>query len=220
MAELTTKNSKFKFTGEVELFIVRQYAEYMNPLKICENIVKMYPQYCNKDIDMHGEEEFMQFLLRRVYNLNPKRSNFPKKYQENFLAYRSQYLDDFDNSYLAQRRNRVRELDMLYQTVISKADGEEDPKQFNQYVKTAKDILKEMRTEMDSSKVIVQATLEEGQARIVAKRQIENLSDEELQHMIEANESGNPISISTTDTGSETDSSDGAGGTGTEKEES
>ena len=210
---LTTKNAKFKFTPEVDLFVVRQYAEFMTPLKICDNIMSRFSQYCERDIDVYGEEDFVEFLLARVYNLNPKRSNFPQKYREQYEEYKKEYLDNFDTSYLAHRRNRVRELDTLYNNVIARAQAEADPTVFLRHVKEGREIIKEMRVEMDGAKIILQGIVEDGNKRLIAKRSVENLTTEELEAIVEADESDRPIPVDIT-AKPETDSSDGNGGTG------
>jgi len=198
MQALDKKQLKFKFTHEVDLFIVRQYAEYVNPMNICKNIVDMFWKYCEKDIEAYGEDEFLTYLLRgRVNALSPGRKSFPKKYQANYDEFRQAYLQNLENSYLAHRRNRIRELDKLYEHLIRRLDSEEDPSQFRQGISTAKDIIKEARTEMDTAKITVEASIEEGQARILAKRDIQGLSNEQIRALLKNAESGNVIDIPT-----------------------
>lgn len=210
MNQLDKNNLKFKWTAEVELFVVRQYAEYVNPLNICRNIVDVFHQYCKADIETYGEDEFLTYLLRgRVNALSPGRKSFPKKYQEQYKDYRQAYLQNLDNAYLAHRRNRIRELDKLYENLIIRLDGEEDPTQFRQGISTAKDIIKEARAEMETAKITVEASIAEGQARILAKQNLESLSTEQLKALAQNAESGQVIDLNVE---SENDSGDGQRG--------
>jgi hypothetical protein len=219
MPALDKKKVKFKFTPEVELFVVRQYAEYVNPLNICKNLIDEFYEYCKKDIQEFGEDEFLAYLLRgRVNALSPGRKSFPKKYEQNYEDYRQTYLENLDNSYLAHRKNRMRELDKLYENLIRRLDAEQDPSQFRQGISAAKDIIKEARAEMDKAKITVEASIEEGQARVTAKREMESLSTEELKALVKNAESGKSIDITpskpsdATGDGEGGDSSAGEGG--------
>ena len=167
MPALDKKKLKFMWTAEVELFVVRQYAEYVNPMNICRNIVDVFYEYCKTDIEKYGEDEFLAYLLRgRVNALSPGRKSFPKKYEQNYKDFRQAYLEDFDNSYLAHSRNRMRELDKLYEHLIRRLETEEDAAQFRQGLIAAKDIIKESRAERENAKITVEASIEEGQARV------------------------------------------------------
>ena len=219
MPALDKNKLKFRCTTEVDLFIVRQYAEYVNPLNICKNIVDAFHEYCEKDIEKYGEDEFLTYLLKgRVNALSPGRKSFPQKYQQPYDDFRQAYLQNLDNSYLAHRRNRIRELDKLYEHLIRRLDVEEDSAQFRQGISTAKDIIKEARAEMDSAKITVEASIEEGQARVVAKRDIQNLSTEEIKALVKDAESGKTIDITPSDTEPENDTGDVGAGVGGEGE--
>ena len=139
MGALKRDQLNFKFTPEVELFVVCQYAEFQNPLKICENIAELFHQHCEKDIEKHGEGEFLRCILTRVYDLSPKRDNFPKKYQERYQQYRRDYLEDLDSLYLVHRKNRAKELQRLYQSLMARAENEQDITQYRACLSTAKD---------------------------------------------------------------------------------
>ncbi len=196
MQALDKKQLKFKFTPEVDLFIVRQYAEFVNPMNICKNVVEMFWEYCEKDVEAFGENEFLTYLLRgRVNALSPGRKSFPQKYQGPYNEFREAYLQNLDNSYLSHRRNRMRELDKLYEHLLLRLEAEEDPSQFRQGISTAKDLIKEARAEMDTAKITVEASIEEGQARILAKRDIQGLSNEQIRALLKNAESGNVIDI-------------------------
>lgn len=196
MQALDPKKLKFKWTAEVELFVIRQYAEYVNPLNICRNIIDEFYQYCRADIEQYGETEFLAYLMRtRVNALSPSRKAFPKKYHQPYNDFRQAYLKDLDNSYLSHRRNRMRELDKLYMQTITRLDAEEDSVQFRQGIIVAKDLIKEARSEMDKAKITVEASIAEGQARVVAKRELEGLTTEELRALAQNAESGKPIDI-------------------------
>ena len=193
MGALKRDQLNFKFTPEVELFVIRQYAEFQNPLTICENIAELFFQHCEKDIEKHGQDEFLRCILSRVYDLSPKRDNFPKKYQERYREYRTAYLEDLDTSYLAHKRNRVRELDMLYQKVMVRAGKEEDSTQFRGFVSIAKDLIKELRTEMDNTRIMVEASIQDGEAKVVARQAMQKMSTEELRGLLKTHESGDTI---------------------------
>ena len=219
MGALKRDQLNFKFTPEVELFVVRQYAEFQNPLKICENIAELFFQYCEKDIEKHGQDEFLRCILSRVYDLSPKRDNFPKKYEVLYQQYRRDYLENLDASYLAHKRNRVRELEMLYQKIMVRADNEKDSTQFRGFLSVAKDLIKEVRTEMDNTRITVEASIQDGEAKVVATQAMQKMSTEELKELMKTHGSSNTISTTAIEPPveepePESDLSDSTGGTG------
>ena len=186
---------KFKWTEETELFVIRQYAEFIPPLDICVNLAQEFPAYCEKDIETHGENAFYAYVIRRVYDLNPKRKRCPKKYLDSFEEWRQEYVEDLDNSYLFHRRNRIRELDTLYAVISAKLKQENDLAAFRQGTQVALSIIKEARAETEKLPVTVVATIEESSARATADKQLEDMSDEELNRIIKNHESGNPAAL-------------------------
>ena len=209
---LRKQDVKFKWTKEVELFVVQQYAEFTNAIEICQSVIQLFSQYCEEDIDKYGEDRFAAYLMRRIYDLTPTNKRFPQQYQDAYNSFRKDYLNDISSCYLSHRRNRMRELDALYLATRMRLQTEDDNTEFRQGVQTAKDLLKEARNEMDKSKITVEASIEEGAARVVAKQELETLPDDELKKILEAHESGKSIKLpsETTSDGSDT-LSDGSG---------
>ena len=115
---------KFNWMPEMEIFVVCQYAEFQKPAKIALNIMDFYSDECTKGVKQLGFEAFQKILLRRIYELSPKKKKFPKKYQEVFDNHRRAYLIDLDSSYLAHPRNRLRELDRLYEITSPRVETE------------------------------------------------------------------------------------------------
>ena len=212
---LRKEDVKFQWTSEVELFVVKQYAEFTNAMDICQSVIQMFFKYCEKDIEKHGEALFTAFLLRKIYQLTPENSRFPKKYQENYNEWRKVYLKDLGNCYLSHSKNRMRELDAIYIAVRSRLQGEKDPVEFRQGAQTAMSLIKEARNEMDKGKITVEASIGDGTARVVAKKQLEELPNPVLERLLKNYESGNAIELpnTDTDTGSDrrNDLSDGTG---------
>ena len=86
-------SQKFRFQWQVEtddlkvdlcLFVVRQYAEFISAVDICENIITGFPELCEEDIAEHGEDEFKKYLLRRIYKLTPETIVFPQEVSRTF----------------------------------------------------------------------------------------------------------------------------------------
>ena len=112
-------SQKFRFEWKeiLKLFVVRQYAEFITAIDICENIITGFSELCEEDIIEHGEDEFKTYLLRKIYKLTPETIVFPKKYQEPFDEFRESFLKDVNNSYLFHSKNRLQELDDMYSSV-------------------------------------------------------------------------------------------------------
>lgn len=202
MNQLRKNDVRFKWTKDAELFVVRQYAEFINPLQICRNVADEFIEYCEKDMEKHGEEVFLKYLLRRVYDLSPKRKHFPKKYREPFEDFRKSYLNDLESSYLSHRRNRLRELDILYQNMANRLVGEEDGQHARSTAQTCLSILREARVEMDTSKVTIEAEISGENARVAARRHLDvsNLTTGEIKALMEQHESGKSIGSTDGDT--------------------
>lgn len=115
---------KFKWTAVMEIFVVCQYAESQKPTLIARDVLNYFYDECVEGLKQLGKEEFQKYLRRRIYELSPKKKKFPKKYQEVFNNHRVSYLEDLSASFLAHPRNRLRELDRLYEITSPRVETE------------------------------------------------------------------------------------------------
>lgn len=192
---------QFEWTSELELFVVRQFAEFVNPFQIAKNIMDVYYDACESDLrvlveagnEEQAQQAFAQFLLRRIYQLSPRVEKFPKKYQELYNQWRDAYLNDLDASYLAHSRNRLRELDKLYSKAESAIATQIKPADVRGIVVACLEILKEARTE--SNKTELSASYNQGDVKISLHTYLASLPPERVMEIKEKISRGEPIEL-------------------------
>ena len=192
----TSPKFRFQWEEPLNLFVVRQYAEFVTAIDICENIITGFSELCEEDIIEHGEDEFKKHLLRRIYKLTPETIVFPKKYQEHFDEFRKDYLKDVDNSYLFHSKNRLQELDNMYDSVRRAVGNESDSSEVRFLLQLGLNILKESRAEQSSSKINIEASSDGKEIKITANGvPVNSLTNSEIEERIKQYERGEPIAI-------------------------
>ena len=192
---LAKSNFKFKWNDELKLFVVKQYAEFIRAQEICENIIEMFPELCEEDIKDFGEEDFKTYLLRTIYKLTPETIVFPKKFQEFFEVSREEYLKDTKNSYLFHSKNRLQELDNMYDATMNRAVNASDDTEARQLMQLGLNIIKESRAEQSSSKVRIEATSDGKDISITATGAVNEMTNSEIEELIKRHESGESIEL-------------------------
>ena len=191
-------SQKFRFQWEeiLKLFVVRQYAEFVTAIDICENIITGFPELCEDDIADHGEDEFKKYLLRAIYKLTPETIVFPKKYREPFDEFRKDYLNDADNSYLFHSKNRFQELDNMYASIMRAVGNESDSAEIRHLLQVGLNIIKESRAEQSSSKINIEASSDGKEVKITASGvPVNSLTTSEIEDRIKQYERGEPIDL-------------------------
>ena len=207
--KLTKKDVHWKWTGEAETYVIKRYAEFLSPTQIATDLMQDMVQYLEPDLARYGSTVLRGYLLKRIYDLRPQDMTVRQKFQPLFDGARKKFLEGVNATYLAHRRNRLTELDQLYQLVMSKAmDPELTPADLKGYVMTATKVLAEARSEMSSSRVGVEATLEDGNAKLTLQGNIDSLTDGQIKELMDKHERGEPITVS----GNGTSSESGTGG--------
>ena len=186
---------KFEWTTEMEIFVVCEFAEYQNPAQILLNILEFYEDAVIEDIEKFGEKAVRKRLIRRIYELNPKISKFPQKYQDAFDTHRQTYLNDLKSSYLANSRNRLRELDRIYMRMATLAIAEENINNLRLATQTLREIISDAREEMSESNIRIEAETKEGAARISIESKVVELSDTTIAELMSQHERGERISL-------------------------
>ena len=186
---------QFQWNDTLRLFVVRQYAEFVRAIDICDNLILSFPELCEDDLDLHGEEVFKKFLLRTIYKLTPETVVFPKKYQQHFDKYRQDYLKGVDNSYLFHSKNRFQELDNMYESLMRAASVEIDNTEKRHLMQLALNVLKESRAEQSSSKISLEAKSDSEGLTLTAIGTVSGLSDDEIKELVKRYERGESISL-------------------------
>ena len=196
---------KFRFkrlykSGDIEidlkLFVVRQYAEFVSAVDICENIIIGFSELCEADIEEHGEVEFKKYLMRAIYKLTPETVVFPKKYQAAFDVFREEYLKDVNNSYLFHSKNRFQELDSMYDSIKRAVEGENDSTELRHLLQLGLNVMKEARAEQSSSKINIEAKSDGNGVTLTASGvPVHSLTDAELEEQKRRYERGERIGI-------------------------
>ena len=178
---------QIKWTPEIELFVVRQFAESFKAAEIAENITVAYYEGCEADLLNYierfgddGEKEFRKFLLRRIHKLSPNHSQFPKKYQDLYDEWRRKYLEDLKSTFLYHSRNRLRALDELYEKVKGLTMAATKPNEIRQDVEVCLKITREARSESAIAKVDVGASTFNGNAKIQLDTYLQSLPQAKL----------------------------------------
>ena len=231
---LNTTDIAFTWKPELELFVVRQFAEFVNPYQIALNVMNIYYDECEPDlntlVEAHGggeeaaekaQQMFANFLLRRIYNLSPKNVNFPKKYQGEYSTWRAGYLTGLDESYLYHSRNRQRELDKLYQKAESTLNIQTKGSDVRACVAACVQILEQSRIEANKTSMDLEATNKEGTVKISLHTYLSSLPPEKIMEIKEKIASGQPIDLpDTVDAGYSINPPENGSGQGTSGQES
>lgn len=186
----------------MELFVVRQFAEFVRPSQIAQNMVLLFDAECQPDITMlkeHAGEDaeavFCRFLLPRIYVLTPTNGRFPKRYEAQYTEWRDTYLKDIEASYLAHSRNRMRELDQLLQ-VIQSAFTDLKPNELRSATVAALEIIKEARAESaGKAQVNLQLQSPDGKAKLTLSAWLNSLPPEKFEEIKEKIERGEHIEL-------------------------
>ena len=193
---------RFEIKAGQRLFIIRCFAAFDQPAEVTRKLMQEYSDLLETDVTRHTPELVYDYLLKRVQRLNPdskhnrEHGNIGKELLALFDKEREEYLSDYSNVYLAHRRNRVRELEQLYRIQVDRllaAGAEGDA---TKEMQNALKILSEIRSEMTSRKINLEATVDEdGKAQMALRTSVENLSDDQLQRLMKQHERGEQISI-------------------------
>ena len=202
----TKKDMKFEWAPEMELFVVRQFAEFVNPLQIALNLMQIYYDECEPDLtaltEQHGKDDakqlFGQFLLSRIWNLSPRQSKFPKMYVNEYNTFRTQYLNDMDACYLTHSRNRMRELDKLFAKAEGAITAHTKPTDIRACTMACLEIIKESRAESNKTQVNASFTNEEGNIKISMHTYLASLPQEEVLAIKGKIERGEPVELPNT----------------------
>ena len=198
--DLKKEDVHWKWTNEAEVFVVQCFAQFMETPQIVNSVIENFGKHLRKDIAKYGIDAVRQYLRKRVRSLQPAQlKTKTKRYLPVFEGARKEFLQSIHDCYLAHRRNRVEELDQLYRLVVSKVvaynldDGRVN--EFTALVKSANDLLREARVEMSDSKVNIEASVEDGNAKLSMKSSVDNLTDEQIEELLAKHERGEPITI-------------------------
>ena len=189
---LTQKEVNFRWTPETETFVVKQYAEYLKPKQITLAVIQNFREYIDEDITTHGMEKVGDFLIQRIRGLNPRAHNIATDYMELFENCRDEFLANIQACYLSQRKNRLVELDTLYEEVAKhiNAGGEN----LKGDVEAALSIIREARKESAPSSVDLTAS-QNGGTTLTLRSNIESLSTDQIKALMSEHERGDQISL-------------------------
>ena len=171
---------QFKWTPEMELFVVRQFAEVFKAAEIAENITKAYCDEYKAELLNYGKKEFCQFLLRRIHKLSPNHSQFPRQYQDPYDKWRREYLKDIDSSSLYHPVNRLRALDELYEKVKRLTMAATKPNEIRHGAEACLKILKAAAVESEIAKVSIGASTFNGNAKTQLDTYLQSLPQAKL----------------------------------------
>ena len=179
---------QFKWLLDIELFVVRQFAEFVMPNQIAINITLRFYDECKADLLNYfekfgddGEKEFCKFLLRRIHKLSPNHSQFPKKYQDPYNEWRREYLKDIDSSFLYHPRNRLRALDELYEKAKGSTMAAAKPNEIQHGMRACLEILKEAAVESENIEANVEvSTATNGKAKTPLRTYVQSLPEEKV----------------------------------------
>ena len=171
---------QFKWTPEMELFVVRQFAEVFKAAEIAENITKAYCDEYKAELLNYGKKEFCQFLLRRIHKLSPNHSQFPRQYQDLYDKWRVEYLEDLKSTFLYHPVNRLRALHELYEKVDESLMAATKPNEIRQGMEECLKILKEAAVESEIAKVSIGASTFNGNAKIQLDTYLQSLPQAKL----------------------------------------
>ena len=181
------KEIQFKWLLDIELFVVRQFAEFVMPNQIAINITLRFYDECEADLLNYtekfgddGEKEFCKFLLRRIHKLSPNHSQFPKKYQYPYNEWRREYLKDIDSSFLYHPVNRLRALHELYEKVDESLMAAAKPNEIQHGMRACLEILKAAAVESEIAKVSIGASTFNGNAKIQLDTYLQSLPQAKL----------------------------------------
>ena len=190
----------------MELFVVRQFAEFVYPLEIAKNLIVLFDTECQPDIQMLQEHAgdkdpdaaevvFCRFLMPKIYVLSPNHSRFPAKYTDPYQSWREAYLKDIDASYLAHSRNRMRELDKLLRTMDS-AFEQLKPNELRQATVATLEIIKEARAESaGKTQMNLEISSADGRAKVTLSAWLQSLPPEKFEEIREKIERGEQIQL-------------------------
>ena len=182
------KEIQFKWLLDIELFVVRQFAEFVMPNQIAINITQLFYDECKADLLNYiekfgddGEKEFCKFMLRRIHKLSPNHSQFPKKYQYPYNEWRREYLKDIDSSFLYHPRNRLRELDELYEKAKGSTMAAAKTNEIQHGMRACLEILKEAAVESENIEANVEvSTATNGKAKTPLRTYVQSLPEEKI----------------------------------------
>ena len=172
---------QIKWTPKMELFVVRQFAEFFKAAEIAENITKAYYDEYKAELLNYGKKKVCKFLLRRIHKLSPNHSQFPRQYQDLDDKWRVEYLEDLKSTFLYHPRNRLRALDELYEKVDESLMAAAKPNEIQHCMRACLKILKEAAVESENIEANVEvSTATNGKAKTPLRTYIQSLPEEKV----------------------------------------
>ena len=192
---LTRKDIGFRIKDEHRAFFVKGFARFMKPGEIFAEFASKHRDLIEADVQRHGPDLVREYVCERIYRLNPNAKNtdyLDSHLMEIFESEREAHLKDLDSVYLAHPKNRLQELNALYDIAMGRVMGDDGDKRD---IQDALAILREARSEMASKSISVTASVEDGNAMLAIHSNVQNLSNDKIKALMERHERGEPISI-------------------------